>query len=245
MCNLLKIKSAILMALVIVLCVSLLGGCAVSDSLYEKAEEELISTKDVFLAHMEGKYDTIFFPISYSSTGVVTNEEFRCYAIGTDPERDYVTVVRRDENGEEVFYDDYFGILIRDEYQNRVQDICDSAVEESKAFVYQYSAPYFSNSLTEENTLDDAIALGESITASKYVFIEVNPGDEEAFERICDQIHAKMTEAELTGFISFMGLAEGHLQNITEDNYMDYLPSMVVADGEICLMITDRSVRLP
>jgi len=230
--------------ILVVIAVLLMGGCAGMNNIQEKIDKGIQDNRDIFLAHMEEKYDVTFLPISYSASGVVTNEEFRCYAQGTDRERDYVSVFRREENGGEVIYDDYFGILVRDEYQKRVQDICDETIGESKAFVHRYSVSYFSNELTSEHTLDDAIAMGESITASKYVYFEVEPGTEEAFEAACDRVMEKLKDAKLTGFISFMGLTKGELANISEDNYLDYLPSMVKPDGTICLMMTSRSVRL-
>lgn len=43
MYNLSKNKSKILVALIVVLCASLLGGCAVSDYLYKRIETEISS----------------------------------------------------------------------------------------------------------------------------------------------------------------------------------------------------------
>ncbi len=201
-------------------------------------------SKDVFLAHMEEKYGTQFHPISYNSSGVMTNEKFRCYAEGTDRERDCVCVYRREENGETVFYDNYFGILIRDEYERRIQQICTEAAGESKAYVYQYTVAFFDNEFNVGNTIDDVIAKGESVSASKYFFFEVEPGTEADFQRVCDGICEELAMQKLTGTVKFIGLAEGQLENITEENFMDYLPSMIKPDGTICLMMSSSVVTL-
>lgn len=219
-------------------------GCVDVNQLQEKVEKTVSDNTDIFLTHMEEKYDVPFLPVSYTSGGVVVNEEFRCYAEGTDRERDYVSVFRREENGEDVFYDDYFGVLIRDEYQNRVQKLCEDVVGESKAYVYRYSASFFDNTLTAENTIDDAIAMGDLIRASKYIFFEVKAGDEEAFKADCDRIARSLAQGSLTGMVKFIGLAEGQLEQITGDNFLTYLPSMVKPDGSICLMMTSRTVTL-
>lgn len=214
------------------------------DQLQTKFEQAISDNKDIFLAHMEGKYDVHFLPISYMSGGTVVPEEFRCHAEGTDRERDYVRVFREEENGEEVFHDDYFGIIIRDAYQSRVQKICEETVGAAKGYVYRYSVSFFDDPLTAENTIDDAIAMGQKINASKYVFFEVTPGSEADFEEACDRICEKLTAARLPGTVKFIGLAQGELSNITQDGYLDDIPSMVKADGRVCLMMTSRMVTV-
>ena len=219
-------------------------GCAGMDQLQHQLEQVFSDNRDIYLAHMEEKYGVPFLPISYTSSSPVVKEEFRCYAEGTDRERDYVRVFRTEENGEEVFLDDYFGILIRDEYQCRVQAICEETVGASKGYVYRYTASFFDNSLTAENTIDDAIAMGEAINASKYIFFEVTPGSETAFEAACDQICDRLAQSKLPGMVKFVGLAEGELEQITEENFLTYLPDMVKPDGSICLMMANRTVTL-
>ena len=220
----------------------IMGGCADMSQLENKFEQGIEDQKDILLVHMEEKYGVKFLPLSYSPSGAVTNEEFRCYAEGTDRERDYVSVFVREENGEEVIVDDYFGIMIRDEYQNRVETITDAVVGDSKAFVYRYSVSFFDNALAEGSTIDDAIGMNEPIDAAKYVFVEVADGDEDKFEEMCDTIAAKLENARLPGVVLFYGLAHGELANITGDNYMSYLPSMINPDGTVCLMMAERLV---
>ena len=212
------------------------------NQLKDKFEKAANDNRDVFLAHMEEKYGVSFLPISYSGSGVVTKEEFRCYAEGTDRERDYIRVFRREENGEEVFYDDYFGIIVREEYQSRVQNLCDETIGSAKAYIYRYTASFFDNDLTNGSTIDDAIALGEKMDASKYIFFEVELGNEEGFKATCDQICQALSENQLPGAVKFIGLSVGELENITEENYLTYLPSMVKPDGSICLMMDSCSV---
>ena len=222
----------------------IMGGCADMSQLENKFEQGIEDQKDILLAHMEEKYGVKFLPLSYSPTGTVTNEEFRCYAEGTDRERDYVSVFVREENGEEIIVDDYFGIMIREEYQNRVDAITDAVVGDSKAFVYRYSVSFFDNTLAEGSTIDDAINMGQRINAAKYVFMEVTPGSEKDFEENCDKMAAKLQEAKLPGTVLFIGLAQGELENINASNYLFYLPNMTKADGVICLMMTERQVSL-
>lgn len=217
-------------------------GCMGMNQMQEALDQEISDSAEAYLAHMEKKYGVSFLPVSYASGSYVTNEEFRCYAEGTDRERDIVSVFRKEENREEVFYDDYFGVMIRDEYRNRVEKICDDVTGESKAYVYRYTASWFDNSLTSGSTIDDAIAMGENINASKYVFFEVTPGSEQDFEAACDRICERLKADSLTGYVTFFGLAEGELKNIREDNYLDSIIGMFEADGVFCLMMTDRTV---
>ena len=236
-----KIRNLTISALIAAILL-IMGGCADMNDIEKKYKQGIEDEKDILLAHMEEKYDVKFLPISYSSEGIVTNQEFRCYAEGTDPERDYVSVFVREENGEKVIVDDYFGILIRGDYQNRVEEISDTVAGDTKAFVYRYSVSFFDNSLTAENTIDDAIAMGERINATKYVFMEVAPGSEEEFETRCDRITQKLEEAKLPGVVLFLGLAQGELENIGDKNYLTYLPSMIRPDGAVCLMMAERLV---
>lgn len=222
----------------------IMGGCAEMNAIEKTYMQGIEDEKDILLAHMEEKYNVKFLPISYSAEGDVTNQEFRCYADGTDPERDYVSVFVREENGEKVIVDDYFGILIRDDYQRRVEAISDAVAGDTKAFVYRYAVSFFDNSLAGDNTIDDAIASGERINATKYVFVEVLPGSEEEFEEICDRITQKLEDARLPGIVLFFGLAQGELDNIGVNNYLTYLPSMIRPDGTVCLMMAERLVSV-
>lgn len=220
----------------------IMGGCAEMKELENKFEQGIEDKKDILLTHMEEKYGVTFLPLFHSVGGLVTNEEFRCYAEGTDPERDYVSVFVREENGAEVIVDDYFGIMIRDEYQQRVETICEAVAGDAKAFVYRYTVSFFDNTLAEGSTIEDAIAMGEPISASKYVFVEVTPGSEVEFENMCDMIAAKLEKANLPGVVLFYGMAQGELANITADNYLSYLPNMINPDGSVCLMLAERLV---
>ena len=232
-------------ALFLAVIILIMGGCGIMHDFQHKIEQGIMDKKDIYLAHMEEKYDIRFLPISYSPAGVVTNEEFRCYAEGTNPEKDRVTVFTiQQDNGEEVIVDDYFGVMIRDEYQRRVDAICDDVIGASKAYVHGYSVSFFDNSLAVGSTIDDAIAMGERINAGKYIYFEVMSGDEEIFEEQCERIAEKLKEARLPGITQFFGLAEGELENITEDNFLDYLPSIVSPDGTICLMMAEHLVSL-
>ena len=213
------------------------------NQLEDKITQKFEDNRDIFLAHMEEKYDKTFLPVSYTSEGVAVDEEFRCYAEGTDKERDVISVIRQEENGEEVMYDDYFGILIRDEYEKRVQDLCTETVGEAKVYINQFEVSYFSNELTKENTIDDAVAMGQSISAFKYIFFEVMPGEEEAFYDACEYMCGVMKEKCFTGSVNFLGLAKGELQNINVDNYLTYIPNLIKPDGEICLMMSNHFVK--
>ena len=220
----------------------IMGGCADMSQLEMKLDQQVNDKKDIFLAHMEEKYGMTFLPLSYAGKGYVTAEEFRCYAEGTDPERDYISVFTLEEDGREVIVDDYFGIVIRDEYQKRVDAAADAVAGDAKAYVYRYTVSYFDNALTAENTIDDAIAMGQRISAYKYVFLEVTPGTEADFENTCDRIAEKLKSNKLTGIVVFYGLAQGQLAEISESNYLTYLPGTVKPDGVVCLMKAERRV---
>ena len=238
-----KARFAVLGSLAIII-LSIMGGCANMEQLEQKFEQSAVDQRDILLAHMEEKYGVKFLPISYAAEGYVTIEEFRCYAEGTDRERDYVSVFVREENGEEVIVDDYFGIMVREEYQNRVDAAADAVAGDARAYVHRYNVSFFDNALAEGSTLDDAIAMGEPINATKYIYLEADPGAEEAFEDTCDRIVEKLQNAGLPGIVIFYGLARGELQNITESNYLTYLPNMINPDGKVCLMSAERLVAL-
>lgn len=214
------------------------------DQLQSKLDQAVSDNKDVFLAQMEEKYDTRFLPLSYTGSSVVVKEEFRCYAEGTDPERDYVRVFRCEEDGQTVYHDDYFGVLIRQEYQDRVRAVCQRYVGENKAYVYRYTSAYFDDSLTQEHTIDDAIAMGERIHAVKYVFFEVEPGSEAKFQESCDRIAEDLSQAGLPGTVKFIGLADGELEKIRDKDYLKCIPDICKADGKICLMMAERYVSV-
>ena len=232
----------IIVSSIIICMIVMLGGCINMDELFKKFEGPITDQREIFLAHMEEKYDEEFLPISYAVAGILTPEEFRCYVKGTDPERDFVRVSRVELDGQTVIVDDYFGHLIRQDYQDRVQEIATQAAGLSKAYLGSYLLSYFDPALTGEHTLDDAIEMGQNISAAKYIFFEVAPGEESRFQQICDQIFEELDRQDLPGMVKVLGLSQGQLETITQQDYLEQIPSMVKPDGKIVLRMGDRMI---
>jgi hypothetical protein len=208
-------------------------------------QEKMNSDKAAYLAYLSDKYGTEFLPISLASGDLLTDyDEFRAYASGSDPDRDYTTVYKTVKDGVVSYEDNYFGILIRDEYERRVADICRTEFNKAAVFIDSYTVSVFDPSLGKDSTLDDAIALGERLNAFKYVYGELPGGDTAGFDAAADRICAKLKEAKLPGIVKICGLAPGGIDSVSAENYADFLPDYFTADGVTALAIATRTVNL-
>lgn len=207
--------------------------------------EKMNSEKDAYLAYLSDKYDTDFLPISLASGDVLTDhDEFRAYVSGSDPERDYVTVYKTVKDGVATYEDNYFGILIRDEYERRVAEICRTEFDTAAVFIDRYTVSVFDSSLGKDSTIEDALAMGARLIALKFIFVELPDGDTAGFDAAADRICAALKEAKLTGTVKIYGLAPGEINSINAGNYKDFLPDYYTADGVVTLAIASRTVKL-
>lgn len=128
------------------------------------------------------------------------------------------------------YHDNYLGVLIREKYQHRMQEICQREVQavypdflvRVKAYLYGYCASYFPHDLRTDMSLDQflqSITLNDEdasdkihinrlhnikINAFKYVFISGVPTDGKRYRKVCNNIAYALRSAGLHGTIQFV-----------------------------------------
>ena len=200
------------------------------------SETKLEQTKSEILNHMKEKYGVDFLPISLATRGIdVSYDEFRCYVEGTNKETDFITVCRKG-TGKDVYYEDnYFGLLVREEYESRIAKVCKMEFENISVFS-KFRKMYFNDDLGVDSSLDDAFAIGERMSTFTEIFIEVRDLTDAQIESKCKSV-INSIENQYNISVKIYCLSPGHLKQINRSNFRDYLDSYFKPDGIVCIKI--------
>jgi hypothetical protein len=119
------------------------------------------TTEEELLEYLEAKYDRKFIPLSMTGGGFMGgNEILFCYAEGSDPELDRAEAMKAYPDGNHKnkprYHDSYFGILVRDEIEGFIKEICTEVGVD--ADVYYNGSNYFDNKYDHTKTYADVRA---------------------------------------------------------------------------------------
>ena len=90
-------------------------------------ESDTVYSEEIMLQHLSEKYNGQEFIISRTSLSYAFGGHpiWDCYPKGGDPETDeFFVEPEKNENGETIFRDNYFGILIREDIEAEVIETC-------------------------------------------------------------------------------------------------------------------------
>ena len=128
--------------LLIISIIAIFGGTIVgcgSEKIKEKKqmtkEEAKLSRQNEILKHLEEKYGEKFIPLNMNSEYIKGLDILQVYKEGTNPVTDKVEACREEKDGKVKFYDGYFGMIIRPEYEKMIKDEVDKIFPESKVYV--------------------------------------------------------------------------------------------------------------
>ncbi|MDS0525621.1 hypothetical protein NNC19_08025 [Clostridium sp. SHJSY1] len=196
----------------------LIGGCWwMKENVFidhtERAQKQIVS-------YLEKKYDKKFTVINVKGKEFLDNNnvDLFVYPEDGDREKDRFTATRK--NGDEgyIFEDNYFELLIKDEYQEKVHEIAKeffpeckvSASFEGKCFPYEFNS---------KSTLQDVIDKGEDIDSLMRIFVAPTLSGIDDFDKKVDLFVKKMSENKLPTSVSVFYLSD---HNLDSDFYGEF-----------------------
>eukprot|EP00831_Metopus_contortus_P031840 TRINITY_DN2586_c0_g1_i8.p1 TRINITY_DN2586_c0_g1~~TRINITY_DN2586_c0_g1_i8.p1 ORF type:complete len:334 (+),score=73.44 TRINITY_DN2586_c0_g1_i8:91-1092(+) len=183
-----------------------MGGCMNKEEKDNKKVKEQEANgpeeiKDQIIAFLEKKYGKEFVPLSLEIDRWPYHwDDLSAYPKGGDKEKDSFCAYRQEKDGKYVFSDTYFGLIVHDEYEQKVKEIANKYFSKYQVDV-SFEGDIFSNELNCNSKLQDAIDCGEKIDPT--IKIKVAPtfnsiGD---FDKQVDLFIQEMIEKKLQSSI--------------------------------------------
>lgn len=127
------------------------------------------------------------------------------------------------EQGRSSFADGYFGILIKDAYQESIKVIVDPVFPESKIFV-NFDENVFADRLNDNSCVSDIYNSEENFTTDTYVFIPQRGLEKSEFDlNTLKTIGKGIAEKKLVGGLAFYLLNDSSFDSLDEKNYNEFL----------------------
>ena len=209
--------------LLIISIIAIFGGAVVgcgSEKIKEKKqmtkEEAKLSRQNEILKHLEEKYGEKFIPLNMNSEYIKGLDILQVYKEGTNPVTDKVEACREEKDGKVEFYDGYFGMIIRPEYEKMIKDEVDKIFPESKVYV-EFPTYSLNDSLKQGSTYEDALNVGERFYAGVKIYIE-RDGEKINLEKKSEELK-KLLELKKIKSCSYTicNMKKGILQTITRE----------------------------
>ena len=203
--NIKKFKTVV--AIFLIFIISIGGSGCMSDM-----DSSTVNTSDnnSVQSYLFTKYDETFSV--YDSTKHIN--EYYCYP-DSYPDRKFTVFIDSDGS----MKDDYYGFLIHDELEQRIDDICRAYFSDYKMFL-RLTADYFEDDCTSKTTLDEALAKNpyqfDSVVS---VFITDTDMDEATLKQLCDDIKNNNFYPTLRVYI----VDEKNYYSLESDNYKQYV----------------------
>ena len=238
-------KSFQLIALVAVAALALVGCAAESKdpgSVRLPADRQEVLANG-FLTYLSDKYGKEFEPVPIDNPDIITRPDMliACEK-GASLDRNCVTVYKAESNGVPVYSDNYFGVLIRPEYEARISTYAQNRFPNAKVYITGYAETVFDSSLNLETSLDDVITAKKCPTASVCILAKLSSEDMARFDSAVSSVAKDIGAAGIPCSIKVYGVSADTFNAITYENLAATIPDDTVADGENCLAI--KSVRV-
>jgi hypothetical protein len=139
------IKRIIIPAVLVVMILLGESGCM---NIFPKSDE---TVRDELLEYLNFKYNEEFIALSLERG---YSDVLQCYVQDGDTKADRVYVQRIDNDGKIEYKDTYFGVLIRDDIETKIQSLC-SGFDLPLKFFYPSDIFYYDNSFDGTKTFVD------------------------------------------------------------------------------------------
>lgn len=171
--------------------------------------------RDEMLNFMDAKYGKTFVGLSLERRGIDRNsDKLICYADGEDRDRDFAYVYRDITEGVAEYSDTYFGVLIRNEVESEIENICRSFGFEAKVYsetlVRIYANEYDKSKTLSELKLDK--------TQPRLLVEIALTGADDALEEKSDAIFNALAENNLRGIFTLYYFSQTEFDSINDEN---------------------------
>ncbi len=186
--------------------------------------------KKDMIAHLEKKYGEKFIPLYFLAESGWDRMTF--YKEGTNPKTDYAYIYREKEHGKVVYRDNYFGLIIREEYENLVKKEVEKVYGECKVYS-EFSADVFSEKMNKDNSYKDAIKNGEYLRTSMKIYIKAGK-EELILEKKADILRNNLEKNNLNGMYTLYYMKPGHFEGLTRESHSEYVKEYTKGFDKVC-----------
>lgn len=124
------------------------------------------------------------------------------------------------EKGKAESSDNFWGFVIRDDYEERVKKIVGEEYAEAKVYVDFFYCNFENDALTIDTTLEEAYELGEKVYPDIDIAVVPEEG-EEAYQEKGERIANRLREENLQGSIGIYPVSEEVMEEIDRMNMFD------------------------
>jgi uncharacterized protein YxeA len=168
----------------------------------DKVTNDPDETRDQILSFLEKKYGKEFVPMSIEMDRWPYHyDNLRAYPKGGERKKEYFDAYRERKNGKYVYSDSYFGVLIRDEYEEKVKGIADEFFPECRVST-SYSSDSLPNKLNSKSTLQDAIDMNAGYVPIVSIIVAPTFKNVDEFDKNVDLFMPKLSKNDIEGTVN-------------------------------------------
>lgn len=177
--------------------------------------------KKKVLEHLESKQGESFEIVSFYGENIdMPYDEIVCKNQNGDLFYSYI----KKENGKQVIHDDYFGIVIADEYRMHVEEILDRYISDYKYF-FNFNCGHFDDNFDASTKLPEALETNQDqMFSNSYIFVNKSTAakiDDATFDAMCSELR----ESGLLLYVAIYQKDDSDYEIIDETHEVDsYLP---------------------
>eukprot|EP00831_Metopus_contortus_P031832 TRINITY_DN2586_c0_g1_i1.p2 TRINITY_DN2586_c0_g1~~TRINITY_DN2586_c0_g1_i1.p2 ORF type:complete len:254 (+),score=40.59 TRINITY_DN2586_c0_g1_i1:525-1286(+) len=181
-----------------------MGGCMNEEEKDNKKIKEQEANgpeeiKDQIIGFLEKKYGKEFVPLSLEIDRWPYHwDDLSAYPKGGDKEKDSFCAYRQEKDGKYVFSDTYFGLIVHDEYEQKVKEIANKYFPQNKTMVI-FGSDIFPNELGINSTLKDLIDMNVNYDPKLEVVVVPTFKNIEQFDKQVDLFMKEITDNKLRG----------------------------------------------
>lgn len=178
--------------------------------------------KSYVLEHIENKYNKTFEIVSYTDKNI--DMPYDEIVMQDSEGKLFFVYVEKNEDGEEVIQDGYYGVLKSDDYEKMIRNILDKYFSDYK-FFSEFTASYFDEKYDSDYDLSDALNDNNiQFFTDSYIFVSEETASgiaESAYDELC----LELEEQGLTLYLAVYAVSEAEYLSIDEEKNVNlFLP---------------------
>lgn len=187
------------------------------------------------LGYMQEKYQRSFVIASLSEGNFLSSlQTFRMYAQGDNPDTSMAVV--HVQNYGESFSDNYFGLQVREEYEERVRQVLAPVFKDLKVFSAGFLEEGFKPDLGAGKTYADALAMGERMTGILYLYTQ---DEARVALKSKDAVTKALLASGMDAMVKVIVLKPPYAAEVNRDNFTLIMPYYRDVKQEKCMGILD------
>ncbi len=153
--------------------------------------------KEKVLSHLESKYGESFEIVSFYGENIdMPYDEIICQ----NKNGELFSVSIENDGLKQIIHDDYYGIVIADEYREYVEEILDHYISDYKYF-FNFTCGHFEDEFDASTQLSEALDVNATgMFTNNIVFVNQNTAkqlDEALFDALCNELRENSLEIYL------------------------------------------------